>query len=120
MHDGIALGALPFQFAIPAIPAIALLVDEIDTWPDPVAIAVPVRLIVIDRHGMSQPGIFQFLFQLVDLVLRLGFRCMNPDDDHFRILVAFLHFPVPGIVPNTVDSAERKEMDNHHFATQFR
>lgn len=119
MHDSIAPGALPLQFTIPAESAIAFLVDKIDARPDAVAVAVPVRLIVIHRNGMSQAGIFQLFFQLVNFVLGLGFRCVNTDDDHFAILIALLHFPVPGIVSNAVDSAERKEMDNHHFASQF-
>ncbi len=119
MHDGISLGSLPFQFTIPAEPAVSFLVDEIDARPDAVAVPAPVRLVIIYCNRMRQPGFFHFLFQFVDFVLGLGFRRVNADDDHFVILVAFLHFPVPGIVSDTVDSAERKEMDDNYFAAQF-
>lgn len=120
VHHGIALGSLPLEFAIPAEAAVAFLVDEIDARPDAVAVPVPVGLVVIDSHWMCQAGIFQLLFELVDLVFRFGLRRMDADEDYFAVLVAFLHFPVPGIVSHTVDSAKCEEVNDHHFAFEVR
>lgn len=120
VHHSVALGSLPFEFAIPAEAAVAFLVDEIDARPDAVAIPVPVGLVVIDSHWVCQSGILQFLLELVNLVLRLGFRGVDADEDYFAVLIAFLHFPVPGIVSHTVDSAKREEVNDHHLSSKVR
>lgn len=119
MHNLVADSSLPFQFAIPSKPAISLFVDQVNTGPDAVAIAGPVRLIIIHSHGMGQAGCFQLLLELVDLVFGISLRRVDTDDGNFRRLILFLHFPVPGIIATTVDSAKGEEMDDYDFASQF-
>ena len=50
----VAVVALPLQLAIPPVPGVALLINQVDAWPHGVTPAVPILLVVIDENGEIQ------------------------------------------------------------------
>ena len=79
MHDLAAARALPIEFAIPAEAGVAFFVNQIDAGPVPIAIAIPVSLVVIDSYRMGQLGVAEFFLQLLNTMLGIRFRSMNAD-----------------------------------------
>lgn len=110
-HELFAAASLPVELAIPPVPHMAFLVDEIDGRPDVVTPGLPVLQFAVDGNGEFEsmlPGAFAYA---LDDLFSFGFGRVNADDREALLTKLFLPTLVPRVIVDAVDSAECPEME---------
>jgi hypothetical protein len=79
-HDLLTFDTVEVQLPVPAIADVALLVDEISTWPEAVIPGRPILAGIVHDDRILHVVVFDLATDLIDLMLVGRLRRVNADD----------------------------------------
>jgi hypothetical protein len=96
----------------------AAAVEQVERGPVLVPESVPVRIVVVEELGESEPVLSRVLRDRFPLALAFELRRVDADRGQAACRVALDDVPDPGNGADAVDSAERPDIEEHDLSPE--
>ena len=107
---------LVFELPFPKIPDTALLIDQVDGGPDALLPPIPVLMLRIEEHRISDAQLLHLFGHIGWVAFGLGFGRVDANDHDALVSEAFPPAVIGREIALAVDAAERPEVNDGHLA----